>query len=106
MYAIRSYYDYEEELGDIFDAALGRALRRRREVLARYNNEDGKGYLRQIYQRDTGETMWDVSAPVYVRGQHWGGFVITSYSIHYTKLYESWASRPARASCACRSCRR
>jgi len=28
--------DYEEELGDIFDAALGRALRRRREVLARY----------------------------------------------------------------------
>jgi len=28
--------DYEEELGDIFDAALGRALRRRRKVLARY----------------------------------------------------------------------
>jgi geranylgeranyl reductase family protein len=28
--------DYEEELGDIFDAALGRALRRRRDVLARY----------------------------------------------------------------------
>lgn len=27
---------YEEELGDIFDAALGRALRRRRGVLARY----------------------------------------------------------------------
>ena len=27
---------YEEELGDIFDAALDRALRRRREVLARY----------------------------------------------------------------------
>lgn len=28
--------EYEEELGDIFDAALGRALRRRRDVLARY----------------------------------------------------------------------
>jgi digeranylgeranylglycerophospholipid reductase len=28
--------DHEEELGDIFDAALGRALRRRCEVLARY----------------------------------------------------------------------
>jgi len=28
--------DYEQELGDIFDAALGRALRRRREVLACY----------------------------------------------------------------------
>ena len=31
---------YEEELGDIFDAALGRALRRRRDVLARY--QDGR----------------------------------------------------------------
>jgi digeranylgeranylglycerophospholipid reductase len=30
--------DYEEELGDIFDVALGRALRRRREVLACYDN--------------------------------------------------------------------
>jgi len=30
--------DYEEELGDIFDAALGRALRRRCEVLASYKN--------------------------------------------------------------------
>jgi len=29
---------YEEELGDIFDAALNRALRRRGEVLARYDN--------------------------------------------------------------------
>jgi hypothetical protein len=28
--------DYEEELGDIFDAALNRALRRRHDVLARY----------------------------------------------------------------------
>jgi len=28
--------EYEEELGDIFDAALGRALRRRRDLLARY----------------------------------------------------------------------
>lgn len=31
---------YEEELGDIFDAALNRALRRRREVLARYAGGD------------------------------------------------------------------
>ncbi len=30
---------YEEELGDIFDAALGRALRRRCEVLARYQGD-------------------------------------------------------------------
>jgi digeranylgeranylglycerophospholipid reductase len=37
----RASDDYEQELGDIFDAALGRALRRRREVLARYA-DDGR----------------------------------------------------------------
>jgi len=41
-----------------------------------YDNEDGKGYLQQVYKRDTGVTMWDVSSPVYVRGKHWGGFRI------------------------------
>jgi hypothetical protein len=30
--------------------------------------------LLQVYQRDTGETMWDVSSPIYVKGKHWGGF--------------------------------
>jgi HAMP domain-containing protein len=30
--------------------------------------------LVQVYKRDTGETMWDVSAPVFVKGKHWGGF--------------------------------
>jgi HAMP domain-containing protein len=30
--------------------------------------------LVQVYQRDTGETMWDISAPIYVKGKHWGGF--------------------------------
>jgi HAMP domain-containing protein len=28
----------------------------------------------QVYQRDTGETMWDVSSPILVKGKHWGGF--------------------------------
>jgi HAMP domain-containing protein len=32
--------------------------------------------LMQVYQRDTGETMWDVSSPIYVKGKHWGGFRI------------------------------
>ncbi len=32
--------------------------------------------LLQVYQRDTGETMWDISSPVYVKGKHWGGFRI------------------------------
>ncbi len=34
-----------------------------------------KGF-RQIYYRDTGEIMWDISSPIYVKGQHWGGFRI------------------------------
>ena len=29
-------------------------------------------HLIQEYQRDTGETMLDLSVPLYVRGQHWG----------------------------------
>ena len=29
-------------------------------------------FLFQRYQRDTGETMVDVSAPIFVRGAHWG----------------------------------
>ncbi len=32
--------------------------------------------LKQVYARDTGERMWDISAPVYVKGKHWGGFRI------------------------------
>jgi HAMP domain-containing protein len=30
--------------------------------------------LLQVYERDTGEKMWDVSSPIYVKGKHWGGF--------------------------------
>jgi len=30
--------------------------------------------LLQVYKRDTGETMWDVSSPIYVKGKRWGGF--------------------------------
>lgn len=30
--------------------------------------------LRQVYHRDTGELLWDISAPVFVAGEHWGGF--------------------------------
>lgn len=32
--------------------------------------------LKQVYKRDTGETMWDVSSPILVKGKHWGGFRI------------------------------
>lgn len=30
--------------------------------------------LLQVYKRDTGETMWDVASPIFVKGKHWGGF--------------------------------
>ncbi|MBV8048135.1 MAG: hypothetical protein JO171_13325 [Paludibacterium sp.] len=30
--------------------------------------------LIQTYQRDTGEVMHDLSVPIYVNGEHWGGF--------------------------------
>ncbi len=32
-----------------------------------------KGF-QQVYHRDTGVTMWDISSPIYVKGKHWGGF--------------------------------
>ena len=32
--------------------------------------------LLQTYRRDTGEIMHDISAPIYVKGRHWGGFRI------------------------------
>jgi methyl-accepting chemotaxis protein len=35
-----------------------------------------KDLLKQVYARDTGERMWDISAPVMVNGKHWGGFRI------------------------------
>jgi HAMP domain-containing protein len=28
--------------------------------------------LLQVYKRNTGETMWDVSSPIFVKGKHWG----------------------------------
>jgi methyl-accepting chemotaxis protein len=51
---------------------------------ARYDGKDGNKILRQVYKRDTGETMWDIAAPVYVKGKHWGGFRI-GFSIGQTE---------------------
>lgn len=30
--------------------------------------------LQQAYQRDTGERLWDISSPIFVKGKHWGAF--------------------------------
>lgn len=35
-----------------------------------------ESYKLQTYRRDTGELMFDMSAPVYVNGRHWGGIRI------------------------------
>jgi HAMP domain-containing protein len=40
--------------------------------LAAAKNEEPS--LLQVYQPDTGGTMWDVASPIYVKGKHWGGF--------------------------------
>lgn len=37
-------------------------------------------YRLQVYRRDTGQIMFDLSVPVYVGGRHWGGFRI-GYSL-------------------------
>lgn len=31
-------------------------------------------FLLQTYKRDTGEILHDLSVPIYVKGEHWGGF--------------------------------
>lgn len=49
----------------IFDDPVGRRCGSHQEA-----------FLLQTYRRDTGEIMHDISAPVYVRGRHWGGFRI------------------------------
>ena len=43
------------------------------ELAAARNTE---GVLVQVYHRDTGEKMWDISAPVSIDGRHWGAFRI------------------------------
>jgi HAMP domain-containing protein len=43
-------------------------------VSQRLTKNDSKPFLQQEYQQDTGEIVWDISSPVYVKGQHWGAF--------------------------------
>jgi HAMP domain-containing protein len=49
--------------------------------------------LQQVYKRDTGETMWDVSSPIYVKGKHWGGFrlAVSMVRIDERKAALLWA---------------
>lgn len=42
----------------------------------------------QVYNRDTGEVMWDISSPIYVKGKHWGGFRI-GFSLDKTRVAQA-----------------
>jgi methyl-accepting chemotaxis protein len=44
--------------------------------------------FQQIYHRDTGEIMWDISTPIYVKGKHWGGFRI-GFSLEKTRIAQA-----------------
>jgi len=44
--------------------------------------------FQQVYNRDTGEIMWDISTPIIVKGKHWGGFRI-GFSLDKTVLAQS-----------------
>lgn len=47
-------------------------------------SQNTEPYLLQVYKRgDTGETMWDISSPIYVNGRHWGCFRV-GFSIEET----------------------
>ncbi|AJF05365.1 methyl-accepting chemotaxis protein [Geoalkalibacter subterraneus] len=41
---------------------------------ARVEGPQDGGILRQSYRRDTGERLWDLSAPISVDGERWGAF--------------------------------
>jgi methyl-accepting chemotaxis protein len=42
-------------------------------IRAAINKENG---FLQVYKRDTGVTMWDISSPIFVKGKQWGAFRI------------------------------
>ena len=54
-----------------------------------------KPFLLQTYQRDTGEVMHDLSAPIYVKGRHWGGF-----RVGYRSMEPAAAATPILAAAA------
>jgi HAMP domain-containing protein len=47
-----------------------------------------KEAFQQVYHRDTGEVMWDISSPIIVKGKHWGGFRI-GFSLAKTRAAQA-----------------
>ncbi len=62
--------NYEQ---DVLNSRTKRIFNDEVGITAAKNTQD---YLQQVYYRDTGELMWDISAPIYIDGEHWGGFRI------------------------------
>lgn len=62
--------DYEK------DVKVSRSKRRFTDRTISRCAANTRPYLLQTYKRDTGETMYDVSAPILVKGHHWGAFRI------------------------------
>ncbi len=48
-------------------------------------------FLHQIYYRDTGEVLWDISAPIMVNDRHWGAFRI-GFSLEKVKADLAYTS--------------
>ncbi|NOY13177.1 MAG: cell wall metabolism sensor histidine kinase WalK, partial [Deltaproteobacteria bacterium] len=73
---------------------------------ARYRGGGADPVLKQIYPRDTGVRMWDLSAPVFVKGKHWGAFRIgfsmneTEVSVQHLRQTIHFASFGALVACA------
>jgi methyl-accepting chemotaxis protein len=44
------------------------------DFVARNVSRSTQPILHQVYLRDDGQVTWDISAPIFVNGRHWGGF--------------------------------
>jgi methyl-accepting chemotaxis protein len=58
------------------DFMNNRTKRKFEDPVGRQCGRHERAFLLQTYRRDTGEVMHDISAPIYVKGRHWGGFRI------------------------------
>ena len=81
MYAIRSYYESIDDASSFFSSAGDPSFPQ-----DSYNISAERGRSNfDVRHRLTFSYSWDLP---FGRGRRWGN-VITSYSIHYTKLYEA-----------------
>jgi hypothetical protein len=46
------------------------------EGIKRILSYDGDSAIKELYERDTGETLWNIGAPVRLYGKQWGSFII------------------------------